>query len=137
MTVFLNKFLKHILLILKLNNHLWKKYKSIKYSAQISVFLVVKKAPNTWKNNSQKNMSNFFVQIISSKQFGEIFLKWMVLKIFNFQWFCSSEKLFFSIKLLINLNWQKNTTLEIIVSQVISYNFCKIGLNPKELELLE
>ena len=70
-------------------------------------------------------MSNLFVQIRSSKQCGDIFLKWMVLKIFNFQWFYGSEKLFFSIKLLINLDWQKNkkiphTVLEIIISQIIS-----------------
>ena len=53
-TVFLNKFLKHIFnIVLKLNNHTWKKYKIIflwkKNEAQVSGFAVVKKAPSPWK----------------------------------------------------------------------------------------
>ena len=49
----------------------------------------------------------------------------MILEIFNFRWFSGSEKLFFSIKLLINLDWQKNmkislTILEVIILQIIS-----------------
>ena len=53
-----------------------------------------------------------------------------------------SKKLFFTIKLLIKLDRQKikkilHTVLETIISRIISQNFCKIGLNPGELELLE
>ena len=45
-------------------------------------------------------------------------------------------------KLLIKLDRRKirkmlQTVLETIVSQIILQNFCKIGLNPDELELLE
>ena len=66
----------------------------------------------------------------------------MGLEIFNFRWFFGSEKLFFTIKLLIKLDRQKikkipRTVLETIISQIILQNFCKIGLNPGELELLE
>ena len=66
----------------------------------------------------------------------------MGVKIFNFYWFFGSEKLFFTIKLLIKLDRQKikkipRTVLETIISQIILQNFCKIGLNPGELELLE
>ena len=89
-----------------------------------------------------KHPSNLFVQIGSSKQCADIFMKEMGLKIFNFWWFYGSEKLFFSIKLLIKLSWQKNkkirhTGLETIISQIISSNSCKIALIPEELELLE
>ena len=46
------------------------------------------------------------------------------------------------MKLLIKLDRQKikkipHTVLETIISQIISQNFYKIGLNPEELELLE
>ena len=70
----------------------------------------------------------------------------MGLEILNFRQFFGSEKLFFTIKLLIKLDRQKikkkkkkipHTVLETITSQIISQNFCKIGLKPKELELLE
>ena len=66
----------------------------------------------------------------------------MGLEIFNFRWCFGSEKLFFTIKLLIKLDWQKTkkippTILEPVISQIILQNFCKIGLNPGELELLE
>ena len=66
----------------------------------------------------------------------------MGLEIFNFRWFFGSTKLFLTIKLLIKLDRPKNkeTTrivLETIISQIILQNFCKIGLNPGELELLE
>ena len=65
----------------------------------------------------------------------------MGLEIFNFWWVFGSEKLFFTIKLLIKLDRQKiekitHTDLEKINSQIISLNFCKIGLNSEELELL-
>ena len=65
----------------------------------------------------------------------------MGLEIFNFWWVFGSEKLFFTIKLLIKLDRQKiekitHTILEKINSQIISLNFCKIGLNSEELELL-
>ena len=66
----------------------------------------------------------------------------MGLEIFNFRWFFGSEKLFFTIKLLIKLDRQKikkipHMVLETIISQIILQNLCKIGLNPGELELLE
>ena len=66
----------------------------------------------------------------------------MSLEIFNFRWFYGSEKLFFSMKLLIKLDRQKtkkipHTVLETIILQIISQNFCKIELKPEELQLLE
>ena len=56
--------------------------------------------------------------------------------------FFGSKKLLFAIKLLKKLDRQKikkipHRVLEKIISQIISQNFCKIGLNPEELELLE
>ena len=49
-----SKFLKHVFnIILKLNNHPWKKVQKYffveKIEAQISGFAVVKKAPSPWK----------------------------------------------------------------------------------------
>ena len=66
----------------------------------------------------------------------------MGLEIFNFRWFFGSEKLFFTVKLLIKLDWQKikkipHTNLETIMSQIILQIFCKIELNLGELKLLE
>ena len=58
----------------------------------------------------------------------------MGFEIFNFWWFHGSEKLFLTTKLLIKRKWQK---IKKTISQIIQKNFCKIGLNPKELELLE
>ena len=59
----------------------------------------------------------------------------MGLEIFNFRLFFGSEKLFLTMKLLIKLDQQKikkipHNVLETIISQIISYDFCKIGLNP-------
>ena len=66
----------------------------------------------------------------------------MGLEIFKFRWFFSSKKLIFTIKLLIKVDRQKikkipHNFLEAIISQIILYNFSKIGLNPEELELWE
>ena len=66
----------------------------------------------------------------------------MGLEIFNFRLFFGSEKLFLTMKLLINLDQQKikkipHNVLETIISQIILQNLCKIGLNPEELEVLE
>ena len=66
----------------------------------------------------------------------------MGLEKFKFGWFWGSEKLLFTIKLSIKLDRQKikkipHTVLETIISQIMSQNFCKIGLNSEELELLE
>ena len=66
----------------------------------------------------------------------------MHLEIFPFWWFYGSKKSFLTTKLLIKREIQKikkipHTILDKIFSQIISQNFYKIGLNPKELELLE
>ena len=65
----------------------------------------------------------------------------MGLKLLIFRWFQGFEKLFFTIKLSIKLDWQKikkipHAILGTIISQTISQKFCKIGLNSEELELL-
>ena len=90
----------------------------------------------------KKNPSSLFLQMRPTKRCAEFFLKQMCLKIFNCPWFFGSEKLLFTIKLLLKLDRQKikkipHTILETIISKIILSNFCKIGLNPGELELLE
>ena len=90
----------------------------------------------------KKNPSSLFVQIRPTKRYAEIYLKWISFKILNFRWFFGSEKLFFTTKLLIKLDRQKikkisHTVLEKIILQIIPKNFCKIGLNPEEMGLLE
>ena len=97
-----------------------------KNDAQISHVAVVKKASSHWKKifQKKKNPSCLYVQITPTKQCEEIFSKKMGLKIFNFPWFFGSEKLFFTIKLLIKLDQQKikktlHTVLETIISQII------------------
>ena len=94
------------------------------------------------KNFQKKNLSSFFVQIRPTELCADFLKKEMGLEIFNFRWFFGSEKLLFTIELLIKLDQQKiknisHVVLEIITLQIILYNFCKIGLNLEELELLE
>ena len=98
-----------------------------KNDAQISGFSVVKKAPSPWRKCFSKKKS---VQLICTdtifKTVCGIFFEIMGLEIFNFWWFYSSEKLFFSIKLLTKLDWHENkkiphTILETII--ISSYSF--------------
>ena len=60
---------------------------------------------------------------------------------FKFWWFYSTEKLFFPKKMLIKRKQKikkiSHIAFEKIISHIISQNFGKIALNPKELELLE
>ena len=114
-----------------------------KIDAHISRVAVVEKDPSSWKKTfSKKNLSSFFVQIRPTELCADFFKKEMGLEIFNFRWFFGSEKLLFTIELLTKLDQQKiknisHVVLEIITLQIILYNFCKIGLNLEELELLE
>ena len=114
-----------------------------KKDAQMSGSAVRKKAPSEWKKSFLKKKSFQFFSIDKIfKNVWYIFLKYMGLEIYNFWWFHGSEKLFFKGKLLIKPKQQKFkeislTILDKIISQVISQNFYKIGLSPKELELLE
>ena len=77
--------------------------------AKTSGFAVVKKASSQWKKFFWKKKNG-------------------------------SEKLFFTTKLLLKRKQQKinkipHIILEEIIWQIISQSFCKIELNPKELEL--
>ena len=68
--------MKHVFnIILKLNNHPWKKiwndFFLEKDDVQISRVAVVKKAPSSWKK--KKNPSSLFVQVRPTEGCGEIF----------------------------------------------------------------
>ena len=64
-------------IILKLNNHLWKKLQNYlfveKNETQISGFAVAKKAWSSWKKNQKKGSSSLFVRIWSSKLCVDLF----------------------------------------------------------------
>ena len=98
----------------------------------MSGFAVEKKTPKLKKKIFEKIPSSLTVH-------GN--LKQMGLEKFSFGRFHGSENLSFTTKLLINHERQKITKIMDTVlenfSQIISQNFCKIGLNPKGLELLE
>ena len=103
---------------------LWKKLEVIKKK-----FLRKKSFQFIFANKIFKTLRNFF------KKINE-------LRDINFWWFYRSEKLFFTTKLIKKREQQKiekipHTILEKIISQTILQNFCKTGLNPKELGLLE
>ena len=106
-------------------------------------FLCKKWRLNEWfcsREKTPKLKKKFFEKIPSSLTVHGN-LKQMGLEKFSFGRFHGSEKLSFTTKLLINHERQKITKIMDTVlenfSQIISQNFCKIGLNPKGLELLE
>ena len=98
-----------------------------KNAAQISGFAVAKKAPSHWNKFffEKKILPAYLCRCDLQNSMRIFFLnKWV------------------SIKLLMKLDRQKvkkipRSVLETIISQIVSYNFSKIGLNPEELELLE
>ena len=83
---------------------------------------------STWPNLLAYFWKKKFFQLICTDKTYKMvcgnLLKYMGLEIFNSRWFFSSEKLFFTMKLLIKLDRQKikkipHTILETIISQII------------------
>ena len=85
-----------------------------------SIFLLKKMTPKfvvlqSWKElqvlerkNFLKKSSSLFVRVRPTKRCREFFLIEMRLEKFNCRWFFDSKELFFTIKLLIKLDRQKN-----------------------------
>ena len=94
-----------------------------KNDAQLSGFAVVKKAPSQWKKRFlKKKFPAFFVNIRN--------LRYLTYGDFTVPKNCSSQQNYYERQKTTSF-WRK------IISQIISQNLFKIGLNPKELELFD
>ena len=138
--------MKHVFnIVLKLNNHIWKKLQNYffveKNEAQTSGFVAAKLQVFQKNFFEKKILPAYLCGYDLQNRVRKFFLnKWLLR--YSSYWFQGSQELLFTITLLIKLDRQKikkipHTVLETIISRIIMQIFCKIGLNPEELELLE